>query len=111
MRVTISILYTGLLFLVFQACQSPATSSADQPADATPTSSMLKVLIIDGQNNHVMWPKTTMMMKQYLEETTLFTVDIARTAFTWKGDEYLADFPLEGGPATTAMKEPQSDPV
>ena len=26
----------------------------------------LKVLIIDGQNNHTAWPKTTVMMKKYL---------------------------------------------
>ena len=25
----------------------------------------LKALIIDGQNNHSAWPKTTVMMKQY----------------------------------------------
>ena len=31
-----------------------------------------KALIIDGQNNHGMWPKTTVMMKKYLEETGLF---------------------------------------
>lgn len=29
----------------------------------------LKVLIVDGQNNHEVWPKSTIMMKQYLEET------------------------------------------
>ncbi|WP_405609639.1 ThuA domain-containing protein [Polaribacter sp. Asnod1-A03] len=44
----------------------------------------LKVLIIDGQNNHSIWPKSTIMMKQYLEETELFTVDIARTKFLFK---------------------------
>ena len=26
----------------------------------------LKALIIDGQNNHAAWPKTTAMMKKYL---------------------------------------------
>ncbi len=39
-----------------------------------------KALIVDGQNNHGNWPQTTEMMKGYLEETGLFTVDIARTA-------------------------------
>ena len=28
----------------------------------------IKALIIDGQNNHADWPKTTMMMKQYLDK-------------------------------------------
>lgn len=39
-----------------------------------------KALIIDGQNNHGVWPTTTKMMKKYLEETGLFTVDVATTA-------------------------------
>ena len=42
----------------------------------------MKALIIDGQNNHGMWPKTTVMMKKYLEESGLFTVDVKRTAYT-----------------------------
>jgi uncharacterized protein len=39
----------------------------------------LPALIVDGQNNHGVWPKTTKMMKRYLEETGLFKVDIATT--------------------------------
>ncbi len=69
----------------------------------------MKALIIDGQNNHGAWPKTTFMMKQYLEETGLFTVDIARTKFTWRGEALLRDFPL-AGVETTSTKKPQSDP-
>ena len=40
----------------------------------------MKALIIEGQNNHGVWPKTTKMMKRYLEETKLFQVDVATTA-------------------------------
>jgi type 1 glutamine amidotransferase len=40
----------------------------------------LRALIVDGQNNHAVWPKTTRMMKGYLEQTGLFAVDIATTA-------------------------------
>jgi len=40
----------------------------------------LKALIIEGQNNHAVWPKTTRMMKRYLEETKLFTVDVVTHA-------------------------------
>ncbi len=40
----------------------------------------LKALIVDGQNNHGVWPKTSKMMQRYLTETGLFTVDIATTA-------------------------------
>jgi uncharacterized protein len=39
----------------------------------------MTALIVDGQNNHRVWPTTTKMMKGYLEETGLFTVDVATT--------------------------------
>lgn len=59
---------TALLLLTFLAT---AAFAAEPP---------LKALIVDGQNNHGVWPKTTQMMKQYLEETGLFAVEIATTA-------------------------------
>ncbi|MBG7607765.1 MAG: ThuA domain-containing protein, partial [Verrucomicrobia bacterium] len=34
----------------------------------------LRALIVDGQNNHAVWPKATVMMKQYLEGSGLFEV-------------------------------------
>lgn len=40
----------------------------------------LKALIVDGQNNHKVWPQTTPMMKRYLEDSGLFAVDVATTA-------------------------------
>lgn len=40
----------------------------------------MKALIVDGQNNHGNWPQTTQMMKSYLEESGLFSVDVATTA-------------------------------
>lgn len=70
----------------------------------------LKALIVDGQNNHVMWPKTTVMMKKYLEETELFAVDVARTAFTWRGEDLIAEYPVDGVGPTTATGQPQPDP-
>ncbi|MEO0331410.1 MAG: ThuA domain-containing protein [Bacteroidota bacterium] len=70
----------------------------------------IKVLIVDGQNNHVQWPKITYMLKEYMEETDMFSVDVARSAYTWKGEEYLADFTVEGVSETTALEEPKSDP-
>ena len=36
-----------------------------------------RALIVDGQSNHRIWPTTTQYMRGYLEETGLFTVDIA----------------------------------
>ncbi|WP_116126228.1 ThuA domain-containing protein [Lewinella sp. IMCC34183] len=73
-------------------------------------SAQTKVLIVDGQNNHVVWPKTTIMMKQYLEDTGLFTVDIARSAFTWNAQEEADYLPLAGVGATENLNEPKSDP-
>ncbi|MCA8998043.1 MAG: ThuA domain-containing protein [Planctomycetaceae bacterium] len=76
------------------------------PADGA---DKLKALIIDGQNNHSAWPKTTVMMKSYLEETGLFTVDIARTQYTWNGNDLLEKYPLPGV-ETEALPKPQTDP-
>ncbi len=70
----------------------------------------LKVLIVDGQNNHEVWPKSTIMMKQYLEETGLFEVDICRTKFTWKAEREKAYLPLAGVGETQDLKEPKTDP-
>ncbi len=70
----------------------------------------LKVLIVDGQNNHEVWPKSTIMMKQYLEETGLFEVDICRTKFTWKAGREKAYLPLAGVGETQDLKEPKTDP-
>jgi uncharacterized protein len=44
------------------------------------STSKLKALIVDGQNNHRNWPDTTKMMKKYLEDTGRFTVSVATTA-------------------------------
>lgn len=70
----------------------------------------VKVLIVDGQNNHTVWPKSTMMMKQYLEETGLFEVDIQRTRLTWKGEKWSPVYPLNDGQEYFAVPEPQTDP-
>ena len=51
-----------------------------------------KALIIDGQNNHRVWPQTTQMMKKYLEETKLFSVAIATTAKAGTDDSFHPEF-------------------
>ncbi|MDU0355102.1 hypothetical protein RS130_15410 [Paraglaciecola aquimarina] len=51
-------------------------------------SDILKVLIVDGQNNHTVWPKSTQMMKQTLEQSGRFKVDVYRTLVTWKEESY-----------------------
>jgi type 1 glutamine amidotransferase len=70
----------------------------------------LKALIVDGQNNHQVWPKSTIMMKQYLEETGLFEVDIYRSKYTWKADREKDYLPLAGVGETEDLKDPKADP-
>ena len=70
----------------------------------------LKALIVDGQNNHKVWPKSTVMMKQYLEATGLFEVDVARTKFVWSAEREAAFLPLAGAGESEAVKDPQTDP-
>jgi uncharacterized protein len=70
----------------------------------------IKTLIIDGQNNHDQWPKTTIMVKKMLEETGRFEVDIYRTASTWKGDSFLVQYTPKNLPPTIPNKDPKPDP-
>ena len=70
----------------------------------------IKVLIVDGQNTHEDWPKNTYILKQYLEETDLFDVAVARTHFTWKGEEFLEKYKINGMEPTIAVEEPTMDP-
>lgn len=70
----------------------------------------LKALIIDGQNNHTAWPKTTVMMKKYLEDSGRFTVDVQRTKYTWKGGKLLEDYPLKDGKSYEDLAKPKPDP-
>lgn len=71
---------------------------------------VLRVLIIDGQNNHKMWPKTSIMMKTFLEESGRFSVDIARTRYTWRGGDLVKQFPLDDGKTYEDLPQPKSDP-
>ena len=70
----------------------------------------LKALIVDGQNNHKEWPKSTIIMRQYLAETGLFEVDIARTKFTWNGKQEAVFLPMAGAGETEDLPKPQADP-
>lgn len=62
-----------LLFIVLSilAAWMPSGLAAEPPH---------KALIVDGQNNHACWPKTTAMMRKYLEQTGLFQVDVVTHA-------------------------------
>lgn len=76
----------------------------------TTEAAKLKALIVDGQNNHEVWPKSTIMMKQYLEETGLFEVDINRTFYTWKAEREKDFLPLANAGETHDLEEPKTDP-
>jgi type 1 glutamine amidotransferase len=96
MKKIVSLLCFLLLFTMFDA--------------AAQKKKIIKTLIVDGQNNHVQWPKITFMMKKYLEETGRFKVDVKRTKFTWEGEEFIKSFPIEGLGETEALKKSQADP-
>lgn len=70
----------------------------------------MKALIVDGQNNHEVWPKSTIMMKEYLEGTGMFEVDVARTKYTWKAGREKAFLPLAKAGDSEDLKDPKEDP-
>ncbi|NNJ27193.1 ThuA domain-containing protein [Alienimonas chondri] len=84
-------------------------SAFAQASEATGPAPM-KALIVDGQNNHTDWPKITVMMKQYLEDTGLFEVDVARTRFTWRGDKQAEWLPKAGAGESADLPQPKADP-
>lgn len=66
---------------------------AQVETDARPaTPAKIRVLIVDGQNNHAIWPKTTEMMRSYLLESERFQVDIARTEPKGPDPNFAPDF-------------------
>ena len=115
MKKSISIILLGAA--LFWSSSLPNVS-----AQGTDKTTKLKALIIDGENNHGIWPKTTMMMKDFLEQSGMFSVDIQRTAFTWQGGAYdksiglddikelLTMYPLTTGNKTTPVDKPVPDP-
>jgi len=81
-----------------------STSSQSQPSAG---SQKIRVLIIDGQNNHSAWPKSTMMMRDYLLDSGLFTVDIERTDFAPEFSKYdvvVSNFGYKAAPWPEATK-------
>ena len=70
----------------------------------------LKALIVDGQNNHAVWPKSTIMMREYLRESGLFDVEVARTRYLWKWEREESWLELAGTGDSEKLKKPQADP-
>ena len=108
--------------LVFIILTMSVLSIASQLGAQNSEVAPYRVLIVDGENNHGVWPKTTAMMKDYLEQTGLFTVDVKRTRYTWQGPHYdesigvepitdlLSDYPLATEQVVEPVEEPKPDP-
>ena len=70
----------------------------------------LKALIVDGQNNHAVWPKSTVMMKQYLENSGLFEVEVVRTRFISNYQREESWLPHAGAGESEGTPKPVPDP-
>ena len=106
-----------ILFVFLISCAKSPSMSLDEERK-------LNALIIDGENNHGIWPMTTMMLKDYLEETGKFAVEIKRKKYTWQGphsdgdstigqerrEQLISEFPLNNGVETKSVEEPKVDP-
>lgn len=84
---------TSVLCLFLLAIAAPGMAQ-DEKLDvpALPSSEPIRVLLVDGQNNHAIWPKTTDLMKSILEDTGRFSVEIARTKPKGIDEEFRPDF-------------------
>ena len=76
-------MYVSLLTGQFAAAQEVPTDDEVQ---------VIKALLIEGQNNHKNWPQTSLMMKSYLEQTDLFSVDVVRTRAKGTDPNFSPDF-------------------
>ncbi len=93
------------LLLLNSACSTTETIAENRNGDKK-----IKILIVDGQDNHNVWPFATDVIKRFLEESGAFSVDLYRTQFTWKGENWLAKLPLNDGRQYISTKTPQPDP-
>ena len=85
------------------------TNSVADVQNTPANNKKLNVLIVDGQNNHTVWPKSTVMMKQYMEESGLFSVDVYRTKPTWKGQRHPEYYALHSDSNNVDGKKPKAD--
>lgn len=69
-----------ILLIVIMAGRVSVFSESISDSGQCEAAEPLRALIVDGQNNHGVWPQTTQMMKQFLEESGRFTVEVATAA-------------------------------
>ena len=101
-----SVVLTALLFCSSVMAQEKKTESVQ----AKTATERIPVLIVDGQSGyHGDWPKITLMMKTYLEETGKFKVDVYRSQFLMNG-ALEKEFPLDDGKKYVDAKEAKTDP-
>jgi len=93
---------SGILIAATLLCLS--LSSIAQAQDK------LKALIVDGQNNHAVWPKSTIMMAHYLEQTGRFEVSVERTQYLWKAGREKAFLAMANAGEGQDLKQPKADP-
>ncbi len=91
-------------------CFAWSTTVIKAQENTAAESKKIRTLIVDGQNNHDQWPKITYLLKREMEGTGLFSVEVERSAFTWKGEAFLKDYAIENMPATEALEKPTMDP-
>ena len=85
-------------------------AKTEAPKTVETTAEPIPVLIVDGQSGyHGDWPKITLMMKTYLEETGKFKVDVCRSQFLMNGKRE-QEFPLNDGKEYKDFKESKTDP-
>ena len=101
----------SVVLLTFVATVAYAQESkSEHPKKAETTSELIPVLIVDGQSGyHGDWPKITLMMKTYLEETGKFKVDVYRSQFLMNGARE-KEFPLNDGKKYVDSKKAKTDP-
>jgi len=111
----------NLILLIILTLSLGCQSAEKESKKIDTSAATLKALIIDGENNHGIWPKTTMMMKDFLEETSLFQVDIYRKKYLYQGPHHdakeldsiqqlLTMYPLDDGKTYQSVKEITPDP-
>jgi len=110
----------AIIFLTLMLIGCSNSNPKDLNKESAPNiTNKLRALIIDGENNHGVWPKTTMMMKDFLKQTDRFEVDIYRTTTTYQGPHHgvkgdvkklLTQYPLEDDKTYTSVDKPTADP-
>ena len=112
------LIISGFVLFLWSSCNAPKSINSTEIAD----SSKINVLIIDGENNHGVWPKTTVMIKSLIEETGLFNVDVMRKAYVWQGphsdeilgsegrNQLLEKYAIQGVSHLERVQDPKVDP-